>query len=64
MVFTSLALFVRNRGPDEFWKKRRILKLSAVRSSEFQDSESLYNLVKINIKVRFLGYERQTMLYI
>jgi len=32
MVFKTLALSVRNRGPDEFWKKRRILKLSAVRS--------------------------------
>jgi len=31
MVFKTLALFVRNRGPDEFWRKRKILKLSAVR---------------------------------
>ncbi|XP_071450939.1 large ribosomal subunit protein bL20m [Hetaerina americana] len=29
MVFTSLALYVRNRGPDEFWRKRKILKLAA-----------------------------------
>ncbi|KAJ4432972.1 large ribosomal subunit protein bL20m [Periplaneta americana] len=29
MVFTTLALFSRNRGPCEFWKKRRILKMSA-----------------------------------
>ncbi|GFG34656.1 hypothetical protein Cfor_03070, partial [Coptotermes formosanus] len=29
MVFKTVALFVRNKGPDEFWKKRRILKLSA-----------------------------------
>ncbi|XP_046397662.1 39S ribosomal protein L20, mitochondrial [Ischnura elegans] len=29
MVFTSLALFIRSRGPDEFWRKRKILKLAA-----------------------------------
>ncbi|KAJ9594197.1 hypothetical protein L9F63_014357 [Diploptera punctata] len=29
MVFKTLALFVRSRGPDEFWRKRKILKLSA-----------------------------------
>uniref|UniRef100_A0A6M2DFF4 Large ribosomal subunit protein bL20m n=1 Tax=Xenopsylla cheopis TaxID=163159 RepID=A0A6M2DFF4_XENCH len=29
MVFTSLALMVRARGPDEFWRKRRIFKLAA-----------------------------------
>lgn len=31
MVFQSLVNFVRARGPDEFWRKRRIFKLSAVR---------------------------------
>ena len=29
MVFLSLQLFVRSRGPDEFWRKRQILKLAA-----------------------------------
>ncbi|KAK7867511.1 hypothetical protein R5R35_009413 [Gryllus longicercus] len=29
MVFRTFPLFVRNRGPDELWRKRRILKLSA-----------------------------------
>ncbi|KAL1494670.1 hypothetical protein ABEB36_010236 [Hypothenemus hampei] len=29
MVFTSAVSFVRSKGPDEFWKKRRIFKLSA-----------------------------------
>lgn len=29
MVFKTVSLLVRNKGPDEFWKKRRILKLSA-----------------------------------
>ncbi|XP_014291940.1 large ribosomal subunit protein bL20m [Halyomorpha halys] len=29
MVFQTLALFVRSRGPDEFWRKRKIFKLSA-----------------------------------
>ncbi|ENN80522.1 hypothetical protein HUJ04_003167 [Dendroctonus ponderosae] len=29
MVFTSLVNYVRSRGPDEFWKKRRIFKLAA-----------------------------------
>lgn len=31
MVFTSLALMVRARGPDEFWRKRKIFKLAAVK---------------------------------
>lgn len=30
MVFTSVVSFVRSRGPDEFWRKRRIFKLAAV----------------------------------
>uniref|UniRef100_T1H147 39S ribosomal protein L20, mitochondrial n=1 Tax=Megaselia scalaris TaxID=36166 RepID=T1H147_MEGSC len=30
MVFTSAALLVRSRGPDEFWRKRRVFKLAAV----------------------------------
>ncbi|XP_076663089.1 mitochondrial ribosomal protein L20 [Andrena cerasifolii] len=29
MVFLSLQLFVRTRGPDEFWRKRQIFKLAA-----------------------------------
>uniref|UniRef100_A0A0K8TPB0 Putative ribosomal protein l20 n=1 Tax=Tabanus bromius TaxID=304241 RepID=A0A0K8TPB0_TABBR len=29
MVFTSLVTFIRARGPDEFWRKRKIFKLSA-----------------------------------
>uniref|UniRef100_A0A2M4C439 Large ribosomal subunit protein bL20m n=1 Tax=Anopheles marajoara TaxID=58244 RepID=A0A2M4C439_9DIPT len=29
MVFTSIINFVRARGPDEFWRKRKIFKLSA-----------------------------------
>ncbi|XP_075161347.1 mitochondrial ribosomal protein L20 [Haematobia irritans] len=29
MVFSSLPLFVRSRGPDEFWRKRKIFKLAA-----------------------------------
>ena len=29
MVFLSLQLFVRSRGPDEFWRKRQIFKLAA-----------------------------------
>ncbi|KAG4069655.1 hypothetical protein HA402_014678 [Bradysia odoriphaga] len=29
MVFTTLATFVRSRGPDEFWRKRKIFKLAA-----------------------------------
>uniref|UniRef100_A0A224XN64 Large ribosomal subunit protein bL20m n=1 Tax=Panstrongylus lignarius TaxID=156445 RepID=A0A224XN64_9HEMI len=29
MVFQTMALFVRSRGPDEFWRKRRIFKLAA-----------------------------------
>lgn len=30
MVFLNLPLMVRARGPDEFWRKRRIFKLAAV----------------------------------
>lgn len=30
MVFQTAALFIRSRGPDAFWRKRRIFKLSAV----------------------------------
>ncbi|XP_018398014.1 PREDICTED: 39S ribosomal protein L20, mitochondrial [Cyphomyrmex costatus] len=29
MVFLSLNLLVRSRGPDEFWRKRKIFKLAA-----------------------------------
>ncbi|XP_059611977.1 large ribosomal subunit protein bL20m [Phlebotomus argentipes] len=29
MVFTSIVNFVRSRGPDEFWRKRKIFKLAA-----------------------------------
>uniref|UniRef100_T1IES4 Uncharacterized protein n=1 Tax=Rhodnius prolixus TaxID=13249 RepID=T1IES4_RHOPR len=29
MVFQTVALFVRSKGPDEFWRKRRIFKLAA-----------------------------------
>ncbi|XP_012288391.1 39S ribosomal protein L20, mitochondrial [Orussus abietinus] len=29
MVYQSLTLFARSRGPDEFWRKRKIFKLSA-----------------------------------
>lgn len=30
MVFTTVANLVRSRGPDEFWRKRKIFKLAAV----------------------------------
>lgn len=29
MVFTTLVNYVRARGPDEFWRKRKIFKLAA-----------------------------------
>ncbi|XP_055697571.1 39S ribosomal protein L20, mitochondrial [Phlebotomus papatasi] len=29
MVFTTFVNFIRTRGPDEFWRKRKIFKLSA-----------------------------------
>ncbi|XP_063699513.1 large ribosomal subunit protein bL20m [Culicoides brevitarsis] len=29
MVFTSVVNFVRSRGPDEFWRKRKIFKMAA-----------------------------------
>ncbi|KAJ8870866.1 hypothetical protein PR048_027167 [Dryococelus australis] len=30
MVFQTLVLFTRSRGPDSFWRNRKIFKLSAV----------------------------------
>lgn len=30
MVFLSLNLLVRSRGPDEFWRKRKIFQIAAV----------------------------------
>lgn len=30
MVFKSVTLLARSRGPDEFWRKTKIFKLSAV----------------------------------
>lgn len=32
MVFTSIVALGRNRGPDEFWRKRKIFKMAAVSS--------------------------------
>ncbi|KAK0081136.1 hypothetical protein PV325_012720 [Microctonus aethiopoides] len=29
MVFRSITLFARKKGPDEYWRKRKIFKLSA-----------------------------------
>uniref|UniRef100_A0A0A9XTS5 Large ribosomal subunit protein bL20m n=1 Tax=Lygus hesperus TaxID=30085 RepID=A0A0A9XTS5_LYGHE len=29
MVFQTVALMIRSRGPDEFWRKRKIFKLAA-----------------------------------
>ncbi|XP_075211740.1 mitochondrial ribosomal protein L20 [Lycorma delicatula] len=29
MVFQTAVLLIRNRGPDEFWRKRKIFKLAA-----------------------------------
>jgi len=30
MVFTTAIMMVRSRGPDEFWRKRKIFKIAAV----------------------------------
>lgn len=46
MVFTTIARFVRSRGPDEFWRKRRIFKLAAV--------SDLIILIHGNISAKFL----------
>ncbi|GLV38764.1 mitochondrial ribosomal protein L20 [Carabus blaptoides fortunei] len=29
MVFTSMVRFIRSRGPDEFWRKRKVFKLAS-----------------------------------
>lgn len=31
MVFTTVTSLVRAKGPDSFWRKRKIFKLAAVR---------------------------------
>lgn len=46
MVFQSLVNLVRARGPDEFWRKRRIFKLSAVREI-FSITFNIYFKTKI-----------------
>lgn len=34
MVSPTLALFVRSRGPDEFWRKSKVFKMAAVRPNK------------------------------
>lgn len=45
MVFTTVANFIRARGPDEFWRKRKIFKLAAV---SFTISRECYTLLIFN----------------
>lgn len=33
MVFLTALRFTRSRGPDEWWRKRKIFKLAAVSES-------------------------------
>jgi hypothetical protein len=40
MVFTTVVNFVRSRGPDEFWRKRKIFKLAAVFSDRVRPAFS------------------------
>lgn len=56
MVFTSIVNFIRTRGPDEFWRKRRIFKLSAVSVKLFRFSWIFFNL-KLCLK-HFYGRRR------
>lgn len=35
MVFTSVVRFIRSRGPDEFWRKRKVFKLASVNHFAF-----------------------------
>ncbi len=41
MVFQSLTSFARSRGPDEFWRKRKIFKLSAHFRNRYRNCYSL-----------------------
>lgn len=42
MVITSPTLFARARGGDRFWKRRRILSLSAVRNDFERESHTRF----------------------
>ncbi|XP_066253812.1 large ribosomal subunit protein bL20m [Euwallacea similis] len=52
MVFTSAVNFIRSRGPDEFWRKRKIFKLSA---HYFGRPRNCYSLAIRNVH-RALAY--------
>ncbi|XP_001599029.1 39S ribosomal protein L20, mitochondrial [Nasonia vitripennis] len=41
MVFQSVTLFARSRGPDEFWRKRKIFRLSAHFRNRYRNCYSL-----------------------
>ncbi|XP_014227541.1 39S ribosomal protein L20, mitochondrial [Trichogramma pretiosum] len=41
MVFQTLALMTRARGPDEFWRKRRIFRLSSHFRGRFRNCYSM-----------------------
>ncbi|XP_058794977.1 large ribosomal subunit protein bL20m [Phymastichus coffea] len=41
MVLQSLVRYARSRGPDEFWRKRRIFKLSAHFKGRFRNCYSM-----------------------
>lgn len=40
MVFLTAQLFVRCRGPDEFWRKRQIFKLAAVNIQHYSNEKN------------------------
>ncbi|XP_066140802.1 large ribosomal subunit protein bL20m [Euwallacea fornicatus] len=52
MVFTSAVNFIRSRGPDEFWRKRKIFKLAA---HYFGRPRNCYSLSIRNVQ-RALAY--------
>lgn len=57
MVFTSVIRFIRSRGPDEFWRKRKILRLSAVRLKFTENYLQFLNFV-YNCFQHFYGRKR------
>lgn len=46
MVFTTIAAFVRSRGPDEFWRKRRIFKITAVMNFVFDYPDFFFDQIE------------------
>lgn len=61
MVFLTAQLFVRCRGPDEFWRKRQIFKLAAVNIQHLKRIRKIMPnkiLIKIKTFQHYIGRRR------